>query len=662
MESQLPEAQRAALRVVCDTVVPSIHHEPDPHGLWARSATAIGVDVAAEQMLLGLPPEPREGMGQLLEAIAGMQLEGKSQASREQAMRNIALTGGAAAAAGIGGLVSMVLLLNYGLPDPQTGQNPNWSAFGYPGPHGAPPPRQERITPTVPEGDLLELEADVVLVGSGAGGGVIAGELAQQGLRVVVVEAGPYLTEADFSQLELPAYQQAYWRGGPQQSADLNITMLAGSTLGGGTTVNWTNCLRTRSWVRDEWAAAGLEDVGTDFERHLDAVWERLGVTEACSDRNGTQERMQAGADALGWHASVAARNVDPERYDVESAGYLGFGDQSGAKRSTLNTYLQDAFDAGAKLVPDTFVERVVADGGVAEGIEGTWRDRVSGRTARVVVRAPQVVVAAGSLESPALLLRSGIGGEHVGRHLRLHPTIASAGIYAEDLKAWRGAPHAFLVDEFEEGHEAEGYGFRIEGTQYAPGLIGSATPWRSGADHKRWLSLADRTGVFLGRIRDHGEGTITLDDAGQAQVHYAVTDPVDVATLHRAIAALAKLQVAAGASELTFLGQNAPVWRTGDDVDAFIRRVQRMPLRAGGLTLFTAHQMGSCRMGADPAENVADARGELHDTKGVWIGDASAFPTASGTNPMISIMALAHRTAEAIAHHAGVQRQEVPA
>ncbi len=654
MESQLTDAQREALRMVCDTVVPSIPREPDPHGLWARSARDLGVDVAAEETICALPPVPQEGMRQLLDALAEQNAAGRSQASREQLLKNVALTGGSAAAAGIGGLIGMVLFLTYGLPDPSTGRNAMWDAFGYQGPLSPPPADAPRpITPTVPDSDQLTLTADVVVVGSGAGGGVIAGTLAQRGLDVVVLESGPYLTESDFLQLELPAYQRSYWRGGPQASADLNITLMSGNTLGGGTTINWTNSLRTRAWVREEWAAAGLEDVATDFDRHLDAVWERLGVNGDCSDLNGTQQAMKRGADALGWHSSVATRNVDPARYDPASGGMIGFGDQSGAKQGTLKTYLQDAFDAGAKLLPDTTVHRVLTEDGRATGVEGTWADAESGRTATVIVHAPHVVVAAGALESPALLLRSGIGGEHVGRHLRLHPTIASSGVYGEETRAYWGAPHALLVDEFESGADAEGYGFRIEGTHYAPGLIGSATPWEGAAAHKELMELTPRQGVFLGRIRDHGEGTVTLDDEGQGQVHYAITDPIDIATLHRAIDRLTRLHIAAGATQVGFLGRNAPTWRSGDDVEAFIARTQRVPLRAGGMALFTAHQMGSCRMGADPAENVADTRGELHDTRGVWIGDASAFPTASGTNPMISIMALAHRTAEAIAHTA---------
>jgi choline dehydrogenase-like flavoprotein len=135
----------------------------------------------------------------------------------------------------------------------------------------------------------------------------------------------------------------------------------------------------------------------------------------------------------------------------------------------------------------------------------------------------------------------------------------------------------------------------------------------------------------------------------------YALTDPQDVATTRDALAAQIRCHAAAGAQRVFTLAAGAPVWHRGeDDLDDYIRRVQRIPLRAGAMRLFAAHQMGTCRMGADPATSVADPRGELHDTPGVWIGDASAFPTATGTNPMITIMALAHRTAEHIAAAAG--------
>jgi choline dehydrogenase-like flavoprotein len=146
----------------------------------------------------------------------------------------------------------------------------------------------------------------------------------------------------------------------------------------------------------------------------------------------------------------------------------------------------------------------------------------------------------------------------------------------------------------------------------------------------------------------------------------YALTDPVDVANTHSALEAQIRLHHAAGARRIIALAQDAPEWRAGDDLEAFIARVQRVPLRAGGFKLFAAHQMGTCRMGRDPETSVADPRGQLHDVEGVWIGDASAFPTPSGTNPMITIMALASRTAQNIAEAAGARaarpEQEVPA
>jgi choline dehydrogenase-like flavoprotein len=172
------------------------------------------------------------------------------------------------------------------------------------------------------------------------------------------------------------------------------------------------------------------------------------------------------------------------------------------------------------------------------------------------------------------------------------------------------------------------------------------------------------RYGVtFIGLLRDRGHGRVEVDADGQAVPFYSLTDELDVRNTHRAIDAQARLHVAAGAREIQPMAAGAPSWRPGDDLDASIARWQRVPLAAGGFRLFSAHQMGTCRMGKDPKTSVAGPWGELHDTKGVWIGDASAFPTSSGTNPMITIMALAHRTAEAIAAaHDGTTPERKPA
>jgi choline dehydrogenase-like flavoprotein len=257
-------------------------------------------------------------------------------------------------------------------------------------------------------------------------------------------------------------------------------------------------------------------------------------------------------------------------------------------------------------------------------------------------------VVACGSLESPALLLRSGIGGPAVGNYLRLHPCVAIIGSYADDQRAWWGAPQAGLVDEF--ANVENGYGFLIESVQYAPGLIGSAIPWVSAEAHKDLVSRAKYNATLVPLPRDHGHGRVEVDASGEAVVWYSVEDEQDRRTIHLGIDKLAEAHRAAGAIEIAALATGLPSWRRGDDLGRFTERVKQIPLGRGGWRLFTAHQMGSCRMGSDPQTSVANPWGELHDTKGVWVGDASAFPTASGTNPMVTIMALAHRTAEAIA------------
>lgn len=660
MERELTEQQRATLEALCDTIVPAVSHQTDPDGFWGRRASDLGIHHGVEGIIVGLgDPTSRDGLIELLDVLALQKLaHAPSQGSREQILRNLTLAS-PAAAQGVGALMAMTLFLYYGAPiDPQTGQNPNWPTFGYPGPVSPPPQEPKAIQPLVPA-DGQVLEADVVVVGSGAGGGVVAGTLAKAGMKVVVLEAAGYFNEADFLQLEIPAYQQMYWRGGPTPTADLNVSLQAGTTLGGGTTINWTNCLRTYDWVREQWAREhGLEGVdGPDYDRHLDHVLERIGATPDCSDLNGPQQRLKEGCEALGWSTRTIIRNADPARYSPDTAGYLGFGDQSGAKLSTEKTFLRDAAEHGADVLVRTRAQRVLVEGGRAAGVEAVYDD-LAGTRATVTVRAPRVVVACGALESPALLLRSGIGGPAVGRNLRLHPCVAVFGQYGEDQRAWWGAPHTFLSDEFAD--TGGGHGFLIEATQYTTAIAGSALPWTSGREHKELMAEFKLGASFIALTRDHGGGHVDVDAAGEAVPYYSVEDPVDAGNLYTGVEKLARLHQAAGARQIFALAAGLPRWRVGDSLEDFIARAQRVPLRAGGHKLFSAHQMGSCRMGTDPDTSVANPWGELHDTPGVWIGDGSAFPTASGTNPMVSIMALAHRTAEAIAGVRGEATLEV--
>jgi choline dehydrogenase-like flavoprotein len=651
--SGLSESQRETLREFCDTIVPSVPRPDDPDGFWARKASDLAIEQGAEQVLVTLPPELQAGLGQLLDVLAEQSFAHLSQPSREQLLTNMALAD-ADAAQGVAALTQLTLFLYYGAPDPQTGQNPNWKTLGYPGPAIPPVQADKTITPLVPEGDELELEADVVVVGSGAGGGVVAGTLAQQGLKVVVLEAAGYFNESDFKQLELVAYQEMYWRGGPTPTADGNVSLQAGTTLGGGTTINWTNCLRTYPWVREQWAREfGLEGVDrSGYDAHLDAVLGRIGASDKCSDLNGPQRKMKEGCERLGWDFRLVVRNVDPEKYSPEAAGYTGFGDPSGAKNSTAETFLRDAFENDADILVRTRAQRVLVENGRAAGVEAQYANPDSGRTARVTVRAPHVVVACGALETPALLLRSQIGGTAVGNYLRLHPALAIFGSYGEDLQGWWGAPHAGLSHQFEnlEG----GYGFLIEGAQYTTGIGASATPWTGGEQHKELMARFKHGATFIMLLRDHGYGRVVLDPTGEAVPFYSLEDPLDLKHTRTAIEQIIRLHEAAGAQEIMSLANRLPHWRRGDNLERFVERARRVPQRAGGQRLFSAHQMGPARMGTDPQTSVAGPFGELHDVEGVWIGDGSAFPTSSGTNPMVTIMALARRTAFAIADAAG--------
>ncbi len=650
MSTELTDTHRAVLRALADTVVPSMPREDDPTGFWAASGSDLGADTAVAHVLASLPDEQRHGLMSLLDGLHVLGFATGSQRSREQLIRNVALMG-AAPAAGMKALTSLTAAMAYAVPDPNTGVNPAWPVFGYDGPPRIAPGGPDPLpTFTPPESTCT---ADVCIVGSGAGGGLIAGVLAKAGLNVIVLEAGQARNEADFMGYELLAYQQLFWRGGVNSTADGNVSMLAGGTLGGGPTVNWTNCLRTPEWVRDNWAEEfGLKDVATpDFDAHIDAVFERLGINGDCSDLNGPHQKMRDGAESLGWSFKTLVRNANPAAYSPETAGHMGFGDRSGGKRDMRHTYLRDLVDAGGKVIVGCAAKRVLVEDGRAAGVEATYTDPATGATRQLTIRAPRVVVACGSLESPALLLRSGIGGPAVGRYLHLHPVVAFLAIYPDETAPWWGAPMTAMVDEF--ANVKDGYGFLIQNAQWSPSVIVAGMARASGAEHKETVAKLGNAALSIAFPRDRGHGTVTIDDHGNAVINYSMTDEIDTLVAHTSIEKQVRLLHAAGAEQIIPFGAVPWRWRRGEDLEAFIKALQKTPLRAGGLQLLSAHQMSSCRLGSDPQTSVANPSGELHDTPGVYIGDASGMPTASGTNPMISVMALAHRTATNIAAEA---------
>jgi choline dehydrogenase-like flavoprotein len=542
-------------------------------------------------------------------------------------------------------LKGAVMGLVYALPGPD-GRNPNWAALGFRGPISE-PPSPERAPKTIGIERLSPpsavLSADVCVVGSGAGGSVVAAELQKSGRSVVVLERAGYRNESDFRQLELVGAQELYLRGGLFFSETGSIGLLAGATLGGGTVINSMVCLRPPDRIRADWAALGLAGLDTrEFDDHLDAVSRRINVNTEATSPNRVNEMMLEALEARGLPGELLPRNASLDD-DPRYCGYCNAGCQQGCKQSTLRTYLQDAADAGARFVVGCAIDRVLLRDGRAAGVAGKVRGE-DGSEVPLTVEAPVVVVAAGGIESPALLLRSGIGGTAVGKHLRLHPTYFVTGGYDEEVLSWNGQFQASVSFAFAEA--IEGSGFLVESVNLSLPFWATSMAFTGGAALKERMLRLRNAATWHAVSHDTGSGEVVLDAAGEPVVRWSLDDPIDRAVAARAHVELARLHRARGAREIFTFHWDDPGWDEGEDFDAYVARLETAECEG---IAFSAHQMSSCRLGADPETSVAGPLGEVHDTPGVWMGDASALPSAPGVNPMITIMALARRTAHAI-------------
>jgi choline dehydrogenase-like flavoprotein len=535
-----------------------------------------------------------------------------------------------------GVVISLVLSTFYGTVTEQ------WARIGYPGALGPAPDTPKRLDPIEIAEDTF-VACDVVVVGSGAGGGCVAAHLARAGLDVVVLEKGSYRSESDFHHREFDATREMYLYGLTLATTDLGCRIIAGSTLGGGTVVNYTTSFKTPPHVLEQWRrTSGIDAfVSGEFEESLDQVSARLGVNTDSSAAGRRDVVLEEGLKKLGWHVDALPRAVRGCTQD-EACGYCGFGCRVGAKQSTMVTYLEDASDAGARIFTGADVRTVTIADGRAGGVEAR-----AGRHL-LTVAARGVVIAAGAIETPALLLRSGLRGQ-VGRNLRLHPGCAAFGVFEDDVNMWEGTLQARYSTELRSMDG--GYGPIFETVPVHPGAGSAALPWVSSAQHLELMAKFGKLSLCAVLARDETAGRVRIARDGGPRVDYRLTRG-DERRIAAGVSGAANVMEAAGAQEIFSQHHSLISYKPGTPGahEAWAEATRAAGYRNGRLTFFSYHQMGSCRMGTDPATSAVDADNESHEVRSLFVTDASTFPTASGVNPMLSVYGIANRAGPRIA------------
>lgn len=549
--------------------------------------------------------------------------------------------------AGFQAFKRLTLFLFYTVVDAQS-RNPNWEQIDYAGPPTPPSTTPKLIQPLELNADTT-LDTDVVIVGSGAGGSVVAGELAAAGFDVIVIEKGGYHAERDFHGREMDSAAEMFENRGFLTSNNLGVIILAGSTLGGGTTINWCASFRTPPHVLEEWEKVhGVTGyTGADYQSSLDAVSSRINVNTKESIPNFQNASLERGGQRLGWKTGVIARNVN----GCEDCGFCNYGCQFGSKQSTLRTYLLDAHQRGARIAVNAQIENVLIERGKAIGVVGKIRTS-DGRESRLTVKARAVVISAGALHTPVLLLRSGLGNTHIGRNLHLHPTSLTYGMYEQPVRGWSGVMMSRYISEF--SNLDDGYGVSMQTAPIHPGIAALVLPWSDGAQHKRMMQQIAHLANIIVITRDRDGGRIKVSRSGNPLIDYRLSS-YDAAHLRRGVLESLKVHLAAGAAEIggphskPISYQPAQNGNGSNGFDKFQRMIATAHWRPNSFALLSAHQMSSCRMGGSAAQGVLTPQGETYEVTNLFVADASTLPTALGVNPMLTIMGVAHHIAQHI-------------
>jgi choline dehydrogenase-like flavoprotein len=522
--------------------------------------------------------------------------------------------------------------------------NPVWANIGYSGPIGVQRPDAPRKLNVIVPCEEMTLKCDVCVIGSGAGGGVAAAGLAAAGKEVIVLEAGGYFDDADFDGAELQGFQKLYAECGFASTRDHSVGFLAGECLGGGTVVNYCTSFRTPDEIREEWAEEGAEWIrGPEYTKSLDAVCERLSVNTKQNRISKREEILQRGLKRLGWHVDAMPRNVVGCEQG-KLCGYCGYGCSIGAKQSTVKTWLVDAQLHGAKFVGETRADKVRVERGAAIGVEA-W----SKKGHRVVVKCKHVVVACGAIHTAALLRRSGLENEHIGRHLHLHPVSNVSGIFNEEILPWEGTMQAIYSDQHR--HLTGNYGVKYETTALQPVIAMAVMPWREPRDFRVRMSQLKNTSAIGVLLRDRGAGRVTIDREGHPVSSYSLSD-FDRRHMQIGFRGAAEILENAGARRIYSPHAKLCSYEPGKSgsIETFVKDMDAAGWGNAQVALFSFHIMGTARMGDSPGLSATNPDGETWEVKNLYVMDGSSFPSASGVNPMISIEAIAHRNAALLA------------
>ena len=501
------------------------------------------------------------------------------------------------------------------------------------------PPEHRVAYPNVTAGAALdgdhEFAADVVVVGTGAGGATAAARLRDAGLDVLMLEEGALHRTEAFVTDPATMIQRLYRDAGTTMIFGRPPILFAeGRCVGGSTVINGGMSWRTPERVLDQWERdLRLPDTGPRAMEPYFVEAERiLHVEPNAEDTYGRNTKLfLEGARRLGWPAARAPRNMRR----CMGLNNCALGCPTGAKQAMHVTEVPRALAAGAALVTDARVDRVLFRRGRAVGVRGRLLDAAGRRRGRFRAHAPLVVLAGGARQTPGILKRSWLRARTIGRGLHTHPNAKVVGFFDQPIEPWIGTHQAFHIHHFLERGVLIGY------ATVPPGLLAATLPG-VGEENAGWMRDYNHMLTAAALIEDEGEGRVVLGPDRQPYMLFDLS-PRDLETVHLGVALTAELLFAAGARRVLLPFADLPELGSPDE----LRRVHERPRVPDTIELMTVHIMGTARMAADPGRGATDASGALHGVPGLVIADASVLPSSIGVNPQETIIALALRNAE---------------